>query len=74
MKTYIVNIETRKGDKYSILGPFSSFEKARAAMQQEYNYWTDEKWKSYTRYGSSWDKGTIYTEEYSFEILERELK
>jgi len=73
MEVYIVNIETRKHDRDETLGPFTTFDKARQAVL-EYEDWTEEKWKNYTEFDSSWENGTIYTEEHSVEIYERELK
>ena len=73
MKTYIVNIESRKGDRNYTLGPYTTFEKARAAFSEHDRYWTEEVWKEYTEYGSSYDEGTLYTEEETVEIYEREL-
>ena len=73
MKTYLVIIETRKGDRDETLGPFTSFEKAREAFLEEEG-WTKQEWENYAKYDSSFEKGTLYTEEISVNIVERELK
>jgi hypothetical protein len=73
MKVYIVNIETRKGDGNSILGTFSTFEKAQAALKK-YCDWIDDIENYTDEFDSNFSKGQIYTEEESIEILERELE
>jgi len=70
MKTYIVNIETRKNDRDDVLGPFSSFKKAQQAILERKGDWV----LNYDEYDSDFSKGKIYTEEESIEILERELE
>ena len=70
MKTWIVDIETRKGDRDTVLGPFLTFEKAQEALLKYFGEWI----KSYTEYDSDFSKGCIYTEENSAEIYERELQ
>lgn len=69
MKTWIVDIDTRKGDGNGTLGPFSSFEKAQDAIVAEYGDWV----KEHTDFDSDFSKGEIYTEEMTVLILEREL-
>jgi hypothetical protein len=74
MKTYIVNIETRKNDRDDVLGPYRTFEKAKEAMREHLDLWTDEELESYKEYDSDFNKGCIYTEEESIEIIEREME
>lgn len=71
MKTYIATFEYRKGGG-ATLGPFTTLELARAAVLEEMG-WTEEEWKNYIKYGSSFEEGTIYTEENTVIIEEREL-
>lgn len=73
MKVWIVSKTTRKNDDDQIIGPFSTFEKAKQAVRNCFEYWSDEKIKSYKEYGSDIEKGRIFTEETSAEVLEREL-
>lgn len=73
MKTWIVDIETRKNDRDDTLGPFSTFEKAKKAIREHLSHWTDEELNEYKEYGSDFSKGNIYTEEYSIETYEREM-
>lgn len=73
MKVYIVDIDTRKGDGDGTLGPFTTFEKAQAAVK-DYCSWIDDI-ETYTDdFDSDFSKGQIYTEEESIEIIERELQ
>jgi len=73
MKVYIVDIETRKGDNNGTLGPFTTFEKAQAAVK-EYCDWIDDI-ETYTdEFDSDFSKGEIYTEEETITILEREIQ
>lgn len=74
MKTYIVYIETRKNDRDEILGPFSTFEKAKDALKKYFNCWTEEELMEYKEYDSNFNEGKIFTEEESAEILEREME
>ena len=69
MKTWIVDIETRKNDRDQTLGPFSTFEKAQEAIVNECGEWV----KEHTDFDSDFSKGEIYTEEETIIILEREL-
>ena len=39
MKTWIVDIETRKNDRDQTIGPFSTFEKAQEAIVNECGEW-----------------------------------
>lgn len=71
MKTYIVNIETRKNDRDCVLGPFVLFENAQKALKE---YMCMDDIEEYTEFDSDFSKGQIYTEEESAEIIERELK
>jgi hypothetical protein len=71
MKTYLATFEHRKGESYT-LGPFSSFETAQIAVLQDLN-WSKQDWQEYKDYDSSFEDGTIYTEDFSVEIYEREL-
>jgi len=76
MKTYIVNIEYRKGAG-KILGPFSTFENAQREMLNYLGMTLEEiaeYEKEYEEFDSCFDKGTFYSEEESVEILERELE
>lgn len=73
MKVYLVTIEYRKGGGKTF-GPFRTFDTARAAFIKDSGWWTEEKWKNYTEYDSSWEKGTLYTEDQTVEIVERELE
>lgn len=71
MKTYLAIFEYRKGESYT-LGPFLSFETAQIAVLQDLN-WSKQDWQEYKDYDSSYENGTIYTEDCSVEIHEREL-
>lgn len=76
MKIYLLTRETRKhyyGDD-GVYGTFSTFEKAHAALRKELRSWTDEELNEYTQYGSDWSKGRIFTEEDSWEIIEKEIE
>lgn len=70
MKTYIVDIETRKGDRDNTLGPFATFQKAQDAIVNHCGDWV----KTHTEFDSDFNAGKIYTEEETIEILERELE
>jgi hypothetical protein len=72
MKTFIVSIETRKGDRNATLGPFTTIAKAQEAIH-EYLGWPLEKLISYKNYESDFNKGCILTEEVTIQTLEREL-
>jgi hypothetical protein len=73
MKVYIVDIDTRKGDNNKTLGPYSTFEKAQAAIKK-YCDWIDDI-ETYTdEFDSDFSKGEIYTEEETVTILEREVE
>jgi hypothetical protein len=71
MKTYLVAFEYRKGGS-DTLGPFSSFEAAQDAVLQDLN-WSKQDWQDYEDYDSSYENGTLYTEDFHVEIHEREL-
>lgn len=73
MKVYIVDITTRKNDRDRTLGPFTNFEKALESMRKELDFWDDQMLFSYTEYDSDFFKGKIFTEEDSYEIIERDL-
>ena len=70
MKVYIVDIDTRKGDGNGSLGPYTTFEKAQKAIVESYGDWV----KDYTEFDSDFNKGQIYTEDKTIEIIERELE
>jgi len=73
MKVYIIDITTRKNDGDHTLGPFTTFEKAQAALKK-YCSWIDDI-ETYTdEFESDFAKGQIYNEEESIEIIERELQ
>jgi len=74
MKVYLVDITTRKNDRDCNLGPYSTFEKAKKALREHYEYWTEEELRAYKEYDSDYDKGCIFTEEDSAEIFEREIE
>lgn len=71
MKTYLAFFEYRKGSP-DTLGPFSSFEAAQDAVLKDLG-WSKQDWRDYKDYDSSFEDGTIYTEECSVEIHKREL-
>lgn len=73
MKVYIVDITTRKNDRDATLGPYSTFEKAKQALREHFDHWTEEELREHKDYDSDFDKGCIFTEETSAEIIEREL-
>jgi hypothetical protein len=70
MKTYLATFEYRKGGS-KIRGPFLSFESAQNAVLEVLN-WSKQDWQEYKDYDSSFEKGTICTEDFSVEIYERE--
>lgn len=75
MKVYLLNRDTRKhyyGDD-GTYGTFSTFEKAQTALREKLDNWTDEELNAYKEYGSDFSKGCIYTEEDSWEIIEKEI-
>ncbi len=76
MKTWIVDIETRKNDRDTTLGPFTTFEKAQDAMREYLRMSIDELLERDAEcdFGSDYNKGLYYSEEETVEIIERELK
>ena len=74
MKVYLVDITTRKNDRDDTLGPYSTFEKAKDALREVFQYWKPGKLESYKEYGSNFEEGRIFTEETSAEIYEREIQ
>jgi hypothetical protein len=76
MKTYLVIIETRKGDGDRTLGPFTIFEKAQDAMRDYLRMSVADLLERDTEceFGSDYNKGSYFSEEESVEIVERELQ
>lgn len=76
MKIYLLTRETRKHyyEDDGVYGTFSTFEKAQAFLRKKLSSWTDQELNEYKEYGSDWSKGCIYTEEDSWEIIEKEIE
>ena len=68
MKFYYLQTEYRKGG-LETSDLYSSFEAALADLPKFID-WTKEECEKYTEYGSSLERGCIYTEEFSTEIHE----
>lgn len=76
MKIYLLTRETRKhyyGDD-GVYGTFSTFEKALAELRKKLSSWSDEELQKYKEYNSDFNKGCIFTEEDSWEIIEKEVE
>ena len=76
MKVYLLTRDTRCHDygDDGVYGTYSTFEKALAALREELDHWTDEELNNYKEYNSDFSKGQIYTEEDTWEIIEKEVE
>jgi hypothetical protein len=71
MRIYTLIIEKRKGGT-DFIEPFLSFDEARKAFMEREGL-TEEEWKAYTEYGSSFENGKYFDEEMSAEIFPKFL-
>jgi hypothetical protein len=75
MKTFIINIDKRKGFS-SNLGPYKTLDKAREALKKyvEKSYTPEAIKYCLSEFGGNFGKGEFYSEEESIYITENEVE